>query len=128
MGGIGSGRRRSESGRRKQTTDQLPALDVRHLKRCGMIHPDQERADFLWRFRRRAGATSPGPERAYEVVARLRLAWTPCNYGGSRPWFLCPGAGCGRRAAILYGPASPPLCRLCLGLAYASQRRAARKG
>ncbi len=125
MGGVGSGRRHGEGERaKKQTTNQHPALDVRSLKRDGTIRPGQERVDVVAHFRKRAGATSPGPERV-EVAARLGLAWTPCNYGGSRPWFLCPGAGCGRRVAILYGPTSPPLCRLCLGLAYASQSRAA---
>ena len=52
-----------------------------------------------------------------------RLAWTPCNFGGERPWFVCPGEGCGRRVAILYGPGPwRMLCRHCRGLDYASQR------
>ena len=31
------------------------------------------------------------------------LDWTPCHFGGERPWFRCPAMGCGRRVAILYG-------------------------
>ena len=27
------------------------------------------------------------------------LEWTPCQFGGSRAWFLCPSKGCGRRVA-----------------------------
>ncbi len=97
MGGIGSGRWRGESGR--WTTDDLSTLDVRALKRAGLIAPAQE---------------------GVEGVAHL--AWTPCNFGGSRPWFVCPGDDCGRRAAILYGAECWWLCRSCRDLAYASQR------
>jgi hypothetical protein len=32
----------------------------------------------------------------------VRVVQTPCNLGGSRPWFICPVLGCGRRVAILY--------------------------
>ncbi len=83
---------------------ELPSLDVRSLKRMGHIEPGQEHL---------------------EGVARLE--WTSCNFGGARPWFLCPG--CGRRVAILYGPDPESeaaeeelLCRHCLKLEYASQR------
>jgi hypothetical protein len=48
--------------------------------------------------------------------------WTPCNFGGERPWFVCPGVGCGRRVAILYGPGKYCLCRHCNDLRYESQR------
>ena len=107
MGGRGSGRRTALRGERttpRQTTDQVPALDVRSLKRNGMITPGQERI-------------GDGSER----IPWIRLAWIPCNYGGSRPWFLCPG--CDRRAAILYVEGGRLLCRPCLGLSYPSQRR-----
>ncbi len=120
MGGKGSGRRPVEGGSR-QTTDQRPALDVRSLKRERMIAAGQERVDVLMRFRKRKGASTRGPKQV-ELVERLRLTWTPCNYGGSRPWFICPGDGCGRRVAIVYGPTSPLLCRRCNGLSYTSQR------
>jgi hypothetical protein len=39
-----------------------------------------------------------------------------------RPWIICPGAGCGRRVVILYGPGRYFLCRHCYDLAYESQR------
>jgi hypothetical protein len=121
MGGTGSGRRRGE-GSMRVTTDEVPALDVRDLKRKGLIAAGQERVGVVTRFRKRSRANlAPGEKRIVELVAHLRLTWTPCNYGGSRPWILCDG--CGRRVAIVYGPASPPLCRLCRGLIYASQLR-----
>ncbi len=82
----------------RKTTDELPALDVRKLKRVGLIAPGQERLQ---------GVAS--------------LEWTPCNLGGERPWFVCPHEGCSRRVAILYGQGQP-LCRRCRELAYESQR------
>lgn len=97
MGGLGSGRWPRESGR--QTSGELPTLDVRDLKREGLVAPGQGQL---------------------EGVACLE--WTSCTFGGSRPWFVCPGQGCGRRAAILYGTKNRWLCRRCLDLAYASQR------
>jgi len=50
------------------------------------------------------------------------LSWTVRNFGGERPWFVCPGAGCGRRVALLYGPGRYFLCRHCYDLRYESQR------
>ncbi len=97
MGGFGSGIWPRYSARR--TTDELPALDVRELKRTGLVHREQE---------------------CIENVARL--AWTPCGLGGERPWFVCPSEECGRRAAILYLEDGVLLCRLCLDLTYPSQR------
>jgi hypothetical protein len=57
-----------------------------------------------------------------DVKETVPLAWTACNFGGERPWFFCPGAGCGRRVAILYGPGCYFLCRHCYDLTYLSQR------
>lgn len=115
MGGTGSGRWRGEGSSQRQTTDQLPSLDVRDLKRDGLIAPGQERVGVVARFRKPSPANlAPGEKRVVELVARLRLTWTPCNnHGSSRPWFVCDG--CARRVAIVYGPSSPPLCRLCRG-------------
>ena len=54
----------------------------------------------------------------------VAIQWTPCHYGGSRPWFVCPAKGCGRRVAILYG-GSIFACRHCYQLAYPSQQESA---
>ena len=59
--------------------------------------------------------------RQSEVAVCVGVTWTPCNYGGKRPWFLCPRGGCGRRVAILYG-GSDFGCRTCRGLTYNTQR------
>jgi len=98
VGEFGSDVGPGESGRK--TAHELPTLDLRELKREGLVDPGQE---------------------LVEGVAHL--AWTPCNFGGYRPWFVCPGEGCGRRVAILYGPGpGQMLCRHCRDLTYASQR------
>jgi hypothetical protein len=57
-----------------------------------------------------------------EVRESVALSWTACNFGGERPWFICPGAGCGRRVALLYGEGKYFLCRHCYDLTYESQR------
>src|SRR5262249_51102878 len=55
---------------------------------------------------------------------RITLVWTPCHYGGQRPWFQCPGIirPCARRVGILYATGAYFLCRRCSGLAYQSTR------
>jgi hypothetical protein len=60
--------------------------------------------------------------RAEDVKEPVPLEWTPCNFGGERPWFVCPGDRCGRRVAILYGPGKYFLCRNRYDLRYESQR------
>ena len=49
----------------------------------------------------------------------IRLAHTACNYGKSRPWFVCPV--CQRRAGVLYLRAARFACRHCQQVAYSSQ-------
>lgn len=69
---------------------------------------------------------STGEEREHEY--RVPLEHTECNFGGSRPWFRCPGVvdgeHCGRRAGKLYRPPRQDLflCRECYDLGYQSAR------
>lgn len=130
MGGIGSGRRH-QGGR--STTEDYRRLDVRALHRAGLLaNGSSNRWNWYSRGTLRASidvqaeagrlilsytTTSNGDRKdcRYPVL----LSWTPCQYGGERPWFLCPS--CRRRAAILYGGAVFA-CRHCYGLAYQSQR------
>ena len=131
MGGYGSGRR----GGRDVTADYR-RLDVRELHRAGVLVPGWRGG---WRWMRRGEtraeinieafdlsmllrytATNGGERKSYDYA--VGLSWTGCNYGGRRPWFLCPC--CGRRVAILYGGAMFA-CRRCRKLAYESQRESA---
>jgi hypothetical protein len=80
----------------------------------GSYRPDW--VTLLYRHRRGLGGEWE------DVWEPVELAWTACNFGGERPWFICPGAGCGRRVAVLYRPGRYFLCRHCHDLSYQSQR------
>ena len=60
-----------------------------------------------------------------DVAETVRLVRVPCRFGGSRPYFICPGVvngiTCKRRVAKLHGPGRYFLCRSCYRLAHASQ-------
>jgi hypothetical protein len=58
-----------------------------------------------------------------DVRQVVRLDWTPCHYGGERPWFRC--AGCRRRIAVLCSEGKWFLCRHCYALPYGSQQETA---
>jgi len=137
MGGIGSGLLR-HLDRRPLTTDLLP-LDVRALAHlvdfrfsCDATCTWTKQGEVVGSAGMKVGAgvlvlsyqfIRSGNERS-KVTASVPVVWSRCTLGGERPWFLCPGVGCGRRVAILYFGADL-LCRRCLGLAYPSQREAA---
>jgi hypothetical protein len=140
MGGVGSGNWYRFD--KKTTTDEGQSVDVRYLNRNGLLKPGDwfslrwsragretgsirgvvsgdgrpEQVTLLYRHRRGLGSEWE------DVREPIELAWTACNFGGERPWFLCPGADCGRRVAVLYGPGKYFLCRHCYDLTYQSQR------
>ena len=43
----------------------------------------------------------------------IRVTWTACNFGGTRPWMHCPH--CNRRVARLFKGLSGYFCRECVG-------------
>jgi hypothetical protein len=61
-----------------------------------------------------------------EVSERVRIELVPGRYGGSRPYFICPGIVnrglCARRVVKLYGAGRYFLCRHCYRLTYESRR------
>ena len=131
MGGFGSGR---QSGR--GTTSDFLRLDIRKLQRDGLLTPGHEvnlnwssgggevgsiryrneanRIILIYRTRDQSGAWQ-------DMEYPVRITWTALNFGGRRPWFVCPAASCGRRVAILYG-GKVFACRHCYDLAYQCQR------
>lgn len=136
MGGPGSGNWYRFGP--KDLVEDCRSLDVNRLHREGLLRPGLY---FSWAWKDGQGnvkasigvRTLPGAvELAYTVTPRggdpqdiryrVPLAYTPCNYGGERPWFVCPGKGCGRRVAKLYLGGAYFLCRHCHDLAYESQR------
>jgi hypothetical protein len=60
------------------------------------------------------------------VHQRVPIRWTPCRFGGERPWFVCDvmanGVHCGRQVAKLYGSGRLFACRQCYRLGYQVQR------
>jgi hypothetical protein len=140
LGGMGSGNRHRLD--KKTTTSECNSLDVRRLYRDGLLKPGTSFSSSWSRADRETGSiggfvfrdqlilsyshrSRQGAE--WETVKEpVPLEWTPCNFGGERPWFVCPGVvngkRCGRRVAVLYGPGKYFLCRHCYDLRYESQR------
>ncbi len=60
-----------------------------------------------------------------DVAETVLIARVACRFGGSRPYFICPGVvngvACKRRVAKLHASGRYFLCRHCHRLAYASQ-------
>jgi len=127
---------------KKTTTDECHSVDVRYLHREGLLKLERW-FTFRWsQAGRETGSIriavegNDGPERVRllyrhrigpgddweDVQESVSLDWSACNFGGERPWFICPGAECGRRIAVLYGPERYILCRHCYDLVYESQR------
>src|SRR5262245_1898981 len=109
MGGSGSGR----WGSQKPTAEQMWRLDLASLRRDA-LRPGAastvswscrgestgsigtlargDTLQLLYRTQSRDGSW-------HDVDERVGLAWTKNNFGGERPWFLCPG--CARRCRVL---------------------------
>jgi hypothetical protein len=137
MGGLGSGRQRG-SGR--GTVEACHSLDVNHLNREGFLRPGWSGA-LQWTHdgKREASINLEIEEDSLRLSYRVRIAggeWrevgetvsitrVPCRFGGTRPYFVCPGVvdgvTCGRRVAKLHLAGRYFLCRHCYGLSYASQ-------
>lgn len=130
MGGLGSGRRSSYSGK-PETSDSMP-LDIRKITRKGLLVPG---SSFSWQWtvndRKVAGISirvdfesmvlSYRIKSTGEVVEqRVYTQSTPCHLGGQRHWFTCPK--CDKRVAVLYAPGRYFACRHCGGLGYATQK------
>jgi hypothetical protein len=137
MGGCGSGR---HGGVRKRRVESCLALDVNELRRRGALTPGAsgtltsehdthaaasidfkaDTAGLLLYYR------THGIEGAKLIEERVELSFVPAALGGARAYFLCPGAGCGRRVSVLYRRGAFR-CRHCHGLAYESQREDMRR-
>lgn len=142
MGGYGSGRH----GSGKPTTDPLLFLDIRYLRRSGLLRSTATGPysfSLSWSCRGNPSGNISvivqGTEGTYppEIVLDYstkgwgETTWTPvrervmietteCNYGGERPWFLCPH--CGSRRAVLFSVDGRFRCRACHGIVYSSTR------
>ena len=131
MGGRGSGRRSSYSGK-AETNDSMP-LYIRKISRKGLLMPG---SSFSWQWtvnnQQVAGISirvdiDHGLVLSYlmkstsEVVEQqVQTQTSPCHLGGQRYWFTCPL--CSKRVAVLYAPGRYFACRQCGGLGYATQK------
>ena len=133
MGGKGSGRWIRKS--RKMTVESLQAIDIRWLRRQGLL---QSGRSGMLRWTRNGNFVGSihyiieensiilDIKDCCQVRSRMDakqeifFSRTPCNFGGHRVWFLCPE--CRRRCALVYGSGGIFLCRLCHGLTYQSQQ------
>lgn len=122
MGGCGSGR---HNGAKKRQVESCLALDVNELCRLAAL-TDGAAGTLTWEcdgtpvapavFHAESAAVTFAVEPAAEsrrIEPRLLLASVPAAFGGSRAYFLCPGAGCNRRVARLYFAKGVFRCRRC---------------
>ena len=132
MGGSGSGDwYRWDS---KTTTESQYNIDIRWMRKQRYLRPgaagllswtcrgvasgligfrvETDRLVLNYRIRQNGGEWE-------NIEDEIFFTWTPCNYGGNRQWFLCPG--CNRRVAVVYG-GKYYRCRHCYDLTYSSQQ------
>jgi hypothetical protein len=57
-----------------------------------------------------------------DIQERVGLSFSSCNYGGRRPWFICPMPECNRHVAVLYLQGMDFICRVCAPLTYECRR------
>lgn len=129
MGGLGSG----HQGWSKPVAEHQRQLRMADLRRQGALNPGtfaalswsrpdgspwgslgvkalSDNAIELHYTRTPQGGE---PEQVRETI---KLDKTACNYGGDRPWFVCPD--CYRRRGVLYCGPRGFICRECAGLSY----------
>lgn len=131
MGGCGSGR--WFRSRKRLTTDDLPRIDIRNIKKQGNLHPNYP-GIISWTIDDPiAGPLSFETHRGWLSVKYLSTIHgrktehnldiefdsTPCHFGGNRYWFLCPC--CKTRITTVYKLNNVYRCRHCHNLTFRSQ-------
>lgn len=130
MGGVGSGRRRIVN---RGAIEDVPLLDMREIRRLGLVKPGECMVDTLHWSRRgltfaeaRVRIDLSEPEAGAIVVTVLgcpaqviAVEALPCRYGGQRFYFVCPDRG--RRCEVLCLVAGRFASRQAHRLSYAAQ-------
>ena len=111
------------------TVEKFQSLDVHDLHRAGALQEalvSFEWASFRWPGLVGLTANKWRVDVEFRSGAsqRIPLIWSPCHFGGWRPWFRC--VTCDQKVGKLYNTGASLRCRRCLDLWYASQRRGAR--
>lgn len=133
MGGPGSGTWYRYA--KKDSVESAIRLDIRYLKKRGMLHGGNHLLSWSWGgevssravIRVRAGESITVLCKWYDnsvgmmetLNKTINLARTACPLGGTRQWLVCPH--CSRRMAVLILAAPTLACRHCLDLSYSSQ-------
>lgn len=123
---------------KKGNTDQYKKIDVRYMQRESLLNSGQVNS-LRWTSQRTGEVVGridyevktegvcfsyrvrSNPSEAWRPYSYLvPVAYTPCNYGGTRAWFNCPH--CLKRVAVLYLD-EQIACRTCHKLNYTSQQQ-----
>lgn len=118
----------------RQTAEATKSLDINWLSRNGYLVPacytltwrqEEEQVGSIGMRAQQCAIVLDYRWRQFDgewesVNEQVHLVSTPCNYGGQRPWFMCPG--CWRRVGKLFAAGKYFLCRHCYHLPYESQR------
>lgn len=130
MGNCNSGRW-GNSG--KPAIESCLKLDIRYLSRQSCFRPGTSGTGSLSWTRNGNPVSSIGytftpdqiilhyrnQDQDQDIHQLVKISRTPCHFGGSMVWFLCPR--CGRRVNALYA-GTHFYCRYCHRLGYGSQR------
>ncbi|MGI9048028.1 MAG: hypothetical protein ACR2GU_01375 [Rubrobacteraceae bacterium] len=148
MGGLNSGSWYRYD--KKDTVEDCRSIDVRRWHKEGYLGSRLRFISWAW-YRDEERVASIGAWTSHDKVVltythwrggweedkqdmryTVPVTWTECNFGGERPWFVCPGVvsgySCGRRVAKLYAGGRYFLCRHCYDLTYASRQESKRYG
>jgi hypothetical protein len=139
MGGIGSGTWYRWD---KQTTlEETRRIEIAYLKKRGFLNHGVA-GTLSWHCGDRPTGTINFQSYTNRLVLNYRVLaydneWepvsqtiyfdsTPCNFGGTRKWLICPR--CSKRVGVLSGYGKYFYCRHCYNLPYGSQREGAYSG
>ena len=137
MGGFGSGR---PSGSGRDKVEYHRSLDVNRLHKTGCLTPgwtggwqwtqdgervatinlraEADRLHLSYRIRIAGGEWE-------SIEEPVRVVRVPCRFGGTRPYFICPGVlngiACGRQVVKLHAAGRYFLCRHCYRLGHSCQ-------
>ncbi len=137
MGGLNSGRPAMYS---TSVVEDCLSLDVNFLHRQGTLRPGSA-GSLQWTRNGKKlssiGFRMEGNQLTLDYLHRssggewecieepIHVVRNPCRFGGTRPYFICPGVVngivCGRRVVMLYAHDNYYFCRHCYSLKYSSQ-------
>ena len=109
------------------TVESCRRIDVRAFAREGLLTAGNSFAWTWWHDLKECRVEVEGAGLLLRhmlalapTAQRVPILRTECPFGGTRPWFGCPG--CSRRCAVLFLRPWGFVCKRCGGLAYTSTR------